>query len=752
MRDEVTSRSEVAGPSSNLIQVVVPQRWQRRTWYRNGRRDLVAEAQESTRKVRVQSLGSSRSSFRTVPYSNRSYSVSCRRSKLKCSGENPCQRCVDNGKRCFYSEDQTAAEALQNLSRPTPVHAPSDTTDNGNVVGTARRSLLPQGEGVERRASDASVLGLSMEARMARIESMMDSLILERARTATPRTSMERDAAAGDRLHADFLMQIAGEATMSAFPPMAEGDLDFENAPGRLRHSISAVSPASSADAAATIRVGHNTLAFPNPAEYQRYLDIFFEDIAPYFPCVNELEFRINSEKLLSAPAIQADHVSLLALNYIVFACSDIATSFDTASSTLQVSYPGWQWFRAADELVSKRKMSGQVDLCLIQFLALEAVYLMYADKGNAAYSIIGQACRNCFLAGLHQQSSSSWRTYTPFEIHMRQRIFWTVYFLDRRISLSCCRPYSIRESDIDIEQPAYLYDKEIHPDRPLPELNIVQSSNVYLNCMVCWGRLAADVWDGFFAATMSKDGVASDNALILDGRIKHWSDVILPTIPLLPPEFSPETRQLRQHTIVQNSLDQLRLLLFRQTMLSLRSDADVACLCRDLAIDMVQRIKNHKGDASQPTSFRFPMASCLSGAMLILATLRFRHMPYIASDDRSLSHVEEVYGDATSILADLAPGLALARRIRKDFAELDNLHRQTVDPTELNFGHELPVDRQELFPYTSLDFTQQFRFNGEVDSNNGHANGLSSASALNTDLWSSIFATKEGKYGLPWI
>jgi hypothetical protein len=259
----------------------------------------------------------------------------------QCSGENPCQRCVDNGKRCFYSEDQTAAEALQNLSRPTPAQAqaqaqtqaqaqaPADNPENGTAAGTSRRSLLPHGEGVERRASDASVLGLSMEARMARIESMMESLLLERAMTATPHISVERDAAASsERLHADFLMQIAGEASLSTFPHLAEGDLDFEGGPGRARHSISAVSPSSSADAAATIRVGSRTFAFPTPAEYQSYLDLFFDDIAPYYPCVNELEFRINSERLLLAPAIQADHVSLLALNYIVFACSTIAASF----------------------------------------------------------------------------------------------------------------------------------------------------------------------------------------------------------------------------------------------------------------------------------------------------------------------------------------------------------------------------------------------------------------------------------------
>jgi hypothetical protein len=269
---------------------------------------------------------------------------------------------------------------------------------------------------------------------------------------------------------------------------------------------------------------------------------------------------------------------------------------------------------------------------------------------------------------------------------------------------------------------------------------------------MVCWGRLAADVWDGFFAAATSKEGVAHDNALMLDARIKHWTDVILPTIPLLPLEFPTEVRRLRQHTIVQNSLDQLRLLLFRQTMLSFRYNADIACLCKDIATNIVQRAKSHKGDASEPTSFRSPMASSLGGAMLILATLLVREMPYVVSDDRSPTYPEEAYSDASSILDNLASGLALARRIKNDFSEVENLHHQTVGPTELNFGHDYPADTKELFPYTSLDFTHQSVFNAEVDPKERHADGLGSASTLHTDLWSSEFATKEGKYGVPWI
>lgn len=180
---------------------------------------------------------------------------------------------------------------------------------------------------ISRRASDASALGLSMEARMARIESMMESLMHERAMASSPRTSMERDAVVGDRLQADFLMQIAGEASMSSFAPIVPSEFRLES-PDRNRQSISAVSPASSADAAAaSIRVGNRSFAFPGPAEYQNYLEVFFQDVAPYYPCINEMDFRMGSQRMLSAPVIQTEDVSLLALNYIILACSDVATA-----------------------------------------------------------------------------------------------------------------------------------------------------------------------------------------------------------------------------------------------------------------------------------------------------------------------------------------------------------------------------------------------------------------------------------------
>lgn len=293
---------------------------------------------------------------------------------------------------------------------------------------------------------------------------------------------------------------------------------------------------------------------------------------------------------------------------------------------------------------------------------------------------------------------------------------------------------------------------QEVHPDQPLPEPNVAQSSNVYLNCMVCWGRLAADVWDGLFAATVSKDGMASENALIFDARIKHWTEVVLPTIPLLPPEYPPEPRQLRQHTIVRNSLDQLRLLLFRRTMLSLEYDAETACACGDLAVKIVQRTKAHASDTNEPTSFRFYMASSLGAAILILGALLFREIPYIGLHDSPSTYSEEAYGDATTLLNELASGLALGRRIKNDFADVENAYQQVLSSEKFGFGRTMGADGKELFPYTELDFAQQPGVGAETAAQSGQANGSNSTGALNTDLWSSVFETRAGKYGVPWF
>lgn len=88
-----------------------------------------------------------------------------------------------------------------------------------------------------------------------------------------------------------------------------------------------------------------------------------------------------------------------------------------------------------------------------------QSFYLMHSDKPNAAYNAVGLACRLCFQFGLHQQPRGG-PELNQYDTHIRQRVLWTVYFTDRRISLSCGRPYGMCDVDIDIDEPAWIDDR----------------------------------------------------------------------------------------------------------------------------------------------------------------------------------------------------------------------------------------------------------------------------------------------------
>jgi hypothetical protein len=196
-----------------------------------------------------------------------------------------------------------------------------------------------------------------MEARMARIESMMEALVQDRGIGITPRGSIEREEAISDGFETFGANLVPGKQT--AFP--------FDSPDSRHRLSIS--SPSGS-ELTASIRIGSKTLAFPNTSDYQKYVNLLFTDVNPYNPCVNEGEFRARGEQMLVSRVIHPSEVSFLALNYILFACVDIL--FDVTPPGVNSKPPGWHWFQIADELVGKRKLSGRGDLGLIQFLLWE--------------------------------------------------------------------------------------------------------------------------------------------------------------------------------------------------------------------------------------------------------------------------------------------------------------------------------------------------------------------------------------------
>jgi hypothetical protein len=297
-----------------------------------------------------------------------------RTDRIQCSGQNPCQRCIDNSKRCFFSEDQTAAEALQNLSRPAATQA-SNASGHGN--GLPRQRAISRDNDTERRASDASVPGMTMEARMARMEAMMEALMRDRGLNMTPMGSIEREDSGSDVFRGDPAFPMPPlDPINPALAFMEQSSLFSQDAPNPTRSPVPVSGAPFGSAPPHLIHMGSRTMPFPGPAEYQQYLLSFFTDIHLSHPCIDEAKFRRRSERVLTNNVIQLEENQFLALNYAIFACCDVLLNVTPADTNTPA---GWRWSEIVDDLLDKKSLlSGSGDLTLIQCVLFQ-VRLMFS-------------------------------------------------------------------------------------------------------------------------------------------------------------------------------------------------------------------------------------------------------------------------------------------------------------------------------------------------------------------------------------
>ncbi|KAI2477492.1 CaiA Acyl-CoA dehydrogenase [Pyrenophora tritici-repentis] len=595
--------------------------------------------------------------------------VSCRRSKLKCSGDNPCQRCVDNGKRCFFSEDQTAAEALQNLSRPTPTLQAQASNASGNGNNASRRSILPRDDETERRASDASTRGMSIEARMARVEAMMEALMRDRGLTMTPAGSVEREDSGSEGFRGDTA--FTGLPLDPINPVLA-----FMGQPSPFSQESS--NPAqSTVEPPHLVQLGNRTMPFPNPAEYQQRLMSFFTDIHLSHPCIDEADFRSRSEHMLASPTIQSGESHFLALNYLIFACCDVLLNTKKIGSTKPV---GWQWLELADDILDKKSLlSGNGDLTLIQCLLFQALYYTFVDVPGPAYNSIGLAARLVFQYSLHQQST--WTDITTRQAYERICLFWNVFVADRFISLTCGRPYTIHEADIQVELPNELFVRAMLPMQLDHEHDPRPFMNHYLHYVILWARYAGNTLDGRSLNRSTQDAI--------DAQIAQFLDHDLPELQIPYTHPSSGSDAPFKTTLIQMKTDFV-LWGFRPIITSLQYDNDHATHFSHLAVCTINRMSSFSQDARRPFSFRHDITTSLANAVLVLCSLIVRD-----TASRNQSHIG-AFRTATAMLNDLAYSQPYAKRVVTDFGAITRAVEGIMD------GKDVPENVASLFPYQS--------------------------------------------------
>ncbi|KAL6710307.1 hypothetical protein ACN47E_009253 [Coniothyrium glycines] len=617
--------------------------------------------------------------------------VLCRRSKLKCSGENPCQRCTDNGKRCFFSEDQTAAEALQNLSRPAPNHHQATTTHNNHTIPTSQ--ALSQSQGSERRQSNVSTVEGSLEARMSRIENMMEALMRNQGMLIAPMSNIEREGSVGTRSQAS--------STMPLFDSIHPALTQIEEQPTFALEPSNWMQTAMPADTSSKEAKAHRMLylegrlmplTFPTEQECEQYLHTFFSDIHLRYPCIDEAIFREQSNTLLgdAQSGVAVGQFPLLALHYIIFACCDILLGSPPAESNR--APPGWHWCEMSQSIVAEEDLLERKDaLVPIHLLLFQALYCSFADLSRPAYTCIGQASNIVLKHSLHTTSLFDDDLSSVFSCACT---FWTVFVYDRLIALSCNLPYHILNINVSQYLPMQVFEKIITSQTARTD----QSASVtrqygsyisqYLGYMILWAR--------FLSNSSIEPNVDQQDRTQIDSGIRSFleSDLERINVPYHTPGY-PSTGCPHKVFMAQTRIG-LLLQGFRTEISNLSYDHEKVAIFLWLATTAINSLRTFTCAAR---SFRHQMVTSLASGLLTFCSLLVRE----AQEPGVLSHEQrescrQGFQDSVAMLVDLGYGLAYARRVHRDFSQVisvvNEIIAETTDPLLLL------TNVVDLFPY----------------------------------------------------
>ncbi|KAK4553515.1 hypothetical protein LTR86_009311 [Recurvomyces mirabilis] len=284
----------------------------------------------------------------------------------------------------------------------------------------------------------------------------------------------------------------------------------------------------------------------PDPPLLNRLLGVYFRDFDGYFPFLDrqDTESRIhNVIRRLGYSAhnrilvVTVDDLPIVALACIMLAlaeCVDPGEGMYDGDTT-----PGWERYLQCQQAIQRLPYSITLDLNVVRTQALTAAYLMHCEALSAASHAIIVAWRLAASIGLNNQKA--WPNMDCKEVLQRQKLWWTIYYLDSQISRKSGIAYYIRDLEFDIDD--FSLSSDVTDSTTTQTVGSTSLTRQYMQGLINLARLWGNVWDTFFAigAQRSGEGLEID---IMDARILNIRRQ-------LPKILAWETEQLEHYKLV---------------------------------------------------------------------------------------------------------------------------------------------------------------------------------------------------------
>ena len=101
-----------------------------------------------------------------------------------------------------------------------------------------------------------------------------------------------------------------------------------------------------------------------------------------------------------------------------------------------------------------------------VQVLVLLALHSLFDPGAVSTWAIVGLAARQAVLLGLSRRATPS-DGLSSTEIELRHRLFWSIYVLDRMMSISFGLPVALRDKNMDVPLPCLTVEEFAAAERP---------------------------------------------------------------------------------------------------------------------------------------------------------------------------------------------------------------------------------------------------------------------------------------------
>ncbi|KAI4660087.1 uncharacterized protein J4E79_005890 [Alternaria viburni] len=359
----------------------------------------------------------------------------CNVRRVRCSGEQPCQRCSKTSRECEYPAPESDKHSLKDeLER---LRARCAALETGFKIAAPEEAAEIIGQldhgGPGTRSTAPTFLSVSMELDQA--DTNDGRLLVDPS--GTPRFFGETSGAT----FLDYLKQFMLTLVPLTFQPESADGSSFVASIGRYQTYDSRPIPNPSVDPLWLPDQDDMALML---AQLRAYIQDgngeFLSGGIYWWGDLTQFPTSAAPSVLLSAMTTDDTHRGL-AFYHVCFA---LATSFGHQSSRRSDQHAGEAYFKRARKLLGNPLDTVRFTLDDVPVLTLMGFYLIELNRRDAAYVYVSLAIHIAIIHGAFRSCNDE----------ASKRTFWTLYILDRWLSVLMGRPPTLLDEAIRLPLP----------------------------------------------------------------------------------------------------------------------------------------------------------------------------------------------------------------------------------------------------------------------------------------------------------